>query len=242
MTEATAAYEQQRPPWKPRDFLAGLNKIAIYAATRGMPFLLFTHAGFLVRYVDAWLHQPDGSAGQAVEALFERWPGWIKRRIAAWLRDQLLPNQLLIVLLLIPFLVPLAGVVPWQVARSILASTLDVFRKGVRSVPALVTAVVVVFVTSDAWKILGNGFTVRFIVLIVVFVLGSLLFLVRWNCWDDLDATPTQAKVLLAGIRRRYPTSLTAYMDNGAGATPIVRPRRMGEVWVYVGYWFLSAF
>lgn len=72
---------------------------------------------------------------------------------------------------------------------SVASSALLVLRKGIRMVPPLVTAVVVVFVTSDAWRILGTGFTPRFFFLVALFLLGSLLFLIKYkNYWEaDFD-------------------------------------------------------
>ena len=118
----------------------------------------------------------------------------------------------------------------------------NVLRKGVRGVPPLITAVVVVFVTSDAWRILGTGFTARFAVLVVVFLLASLLFLIRWNCWDDIDAKPQAAEELLAGIKGKHHVRFRKFIDRGAEPVPIVRPRILGTIWVYTGYWMLCAF
>ena len=233
--------EPGKPAWASNQYLFDLNKTAIYAVTRGMPFLLATHAAFLVSFVDEWIKEPQ-SAKEAAGALFDRWPQWSQRRIARWLGSQRIPNKALLFLLLIPFVLPLAGVVPWQIGRSVLNSGWDVLRKGVRGVPPLITAVVVVFVTGDAWRILGNGFTVRFAVLVVVFLLASLLFLIRWNCWDDIDAKPREATDLLAGIKHKRPVGFHAFTDRGVEPSPISRPRGFGAVWVYTGYWMLCAF
>jgi len=150
------------PQWSAEDYLFCLNKTAIYAVTRGLlPLLVMPHLTFLVDFVDAWLkREPDG-AKKTVAALFDRWPQWSQRRIEGWVASPRIPNRGLLFLLLIPFALPLVVVVPWEAARAALSSSWDVVRKGVRGVPPLVTAVVVVFVTGDAWRILGTGFTVR---------------------------------------------------------------------------------
>jgi hypothetical protein len=245
MTAVAVPEEEAAGPgnrvWKSDQYLSDLNKTAIYAVTRGMPFLLATHAAFLVTFVDAWIKEPQ-SAKEAAEALFGRWPQWSQRRVARWLGSERIPNKALLILLLIPFVLPLVGVVPWQIGRSALNSGWDVLRKGVRGVPPLITAVVVVFVTSDAWRILGNGFTVRFAVLVVVFFLASLLFLIRRNCWDDIDAKPKEAAGLLAGIKHNRPVGFHEFTDCGVEPSPISRPRGFGAVWVYTGYWMLCAF
>src|ERR1035438_8730704 len=79
MTAVAVPEEEAAGPgnrvWKSDQYLSDLNKTAIYAVTRGMPFLLATHAAFLVTFVDAWIKEPQ-SAKEAAEALFGRWPQW----------------------------------------------------------------------------------------------------------------------------------------------------------------------
>jgi hypothetical protein len=233
----------ENPEWSPSEYLSELNKTAIYAVTKGMLPLLAAHTTFLVKFIDAWLRKPQGNAIEAAEALFDGWPQWSQRRIARWLNSRLIPNRPLLLLLLTPLVLPLVVVVPTRFAASVLKSAWDVLRKGVRGVPPLITAAVVVFVTSDAWRILGTGFTPRFAVLVVVFLLASLLFLIRWNCWDDIDAKPKAAEELLAGIKgKHHVMRFRKFIDRGVEPVPIVRPRILGTIWVYTGYWMLCAF
>ena len=140
-----------------------------------------------------------------------------------------------------------------------------VLRRGIRSVPPLITAVVVVFVTSDAWRILGTGFTPRFFALVALFLLVSLLFLIRFKAyWEqDIDASDDEAAVLLQGIKNSMTDakkfSVRARPDTGpesakwlyfhrliewgARPTPLVKPAgRWGRVYVYAAYVMLSAF
>ena len=231
----------ENPAWSPRQYLFDLNKTAIYAVTRGMPILLVTHATFLVAFIAAWLTKQPDSAREAARALFDRWPQWSQRRIEGWLKSPRLPNELLLLLLLTPLLLELLGVGPWQIERSAINGIWDVFRKGVRGVPPLITAVVVVFVTSDAWRILGTGFTVRFAVLVFLFLAASLLFLIRWTCWDDIDAKPHEGAVLLKGIKHKRSVGFHEFIDRGVEPAPMVRPRKLGAIWVYTGYWLLCA-
>ena len=229
---------------QPREYLYNLNKTAIYVAARGLPFLLVTHAIFLVRYIDEWVEKDKRNAVDAAGALFGRWPKWSQKLIAEWLQKTWLPSGILLMVLLAPYVLPLAVVLPYQVGRSVLKSTWDIFRNGIRALPPLVTAVVVVFVTSDAWRILGNGSANRFRLLIAVFVAASLLFLIRWRCWDDIDVSPKQADKLLAGIKLKRPTGFRAFIGDGyrVQPAPINRPGPLGTAWVYTGYWLLAAF
>lgn len=228
--------------WDPGKYLFDLNKTAIYAATRGMPLMLPGHTAFLVTFVEAWLKKEPQSARVAATALFGRWPRWIQRRIASWLGSPRISNRLVLLVLLVPFVLPLIVLVPWETARSVLNSSWDVFRKGVRMVPPLITAMVVVFVTGDAWRILGSGSTLRVVILIAMFIVAGVLFLVRFNCWDDLDADPKQAEKLLEGIKHRRPAGFQDFVSHGVPAAPIQRPRGFGQAWVYLGYWLLCTF
>ena len=250
---ANAVPAQNLPPgnpsWSTGKYLSDLNKTAIYAVSRGMVPLLVTHIRFLMKFTNAWLEDEkkkrQDSAGRAAEALMGEWPRWTRWTqgpIAKWLGSRTLPNGAALLLVLLPYIVSLAVVVPSQIGWSVLKSSWDVLRKGVRGVPPLITAVVVVFVTGDAWRILGAGFTVRFTVLVAVFLLSSLLFLVRWTCWDDIDLSESQAKELLAGIRSKNLERFNRLMECGAGPVPIVRPLIPGTIWVYAGYWMLCAF
>lgn len=77
--------------------------------------------------------------------------------------------------------------------------------KSIRIVPPLITAVVVVFVTSDSWRILGTGFTPRFFGLVTLFLVSSLLFLIRikgyWERDFDIDPSGATLAVLLDEIQ-----------------------------------------
>src|ERR1700722_12332017 len=91
------------PQWSPEIYLSTLNRTATYAATRGMPFLVVSHAAFMVSFVDAWLDKSPGSARKASAALFRRWPKWGQRRIATWLSSSTISNRALLLILLVPF-------------------------------------------------------------------------------------------------------------------------------------------
>jgi hypothetical protein len=239
----TVAAVPKQDPWSTTDYLSELNKTALYAVTRGMVPLLVTHVIFLVKFTGAWVeNQECDSAGGATQALIGGWPKWSQRVLEKWLTTRALPNWLALAVVLIPYVLPLAVLVPAQTGWSVLKSSWDVLRKGARGVPPLITAVVVVFVTSDAWRILGTGFTIRFKVLVTAFLLSSLLFLVRWNCWDDIDVSQPEAEKLLVGIRRKNMARFRRFIDDGATPAPLVRPRIPGTIWIYGCYWLLCAF
>jgi hypothetical protein len=104
--------------------------------------------------------------------------------------------------------------------------------------------VVVVFVTSDAWRILGTGFTRRFFALVGIFLLAGLLFLIRFkDYWEyDIVASGNEAGPLLRGVKRKKSTKFYHFIDQGAEPAPMVKPTGFGAVAVYSSYVLLSAF
>lgn len=153
-----------------------------------------------------------------------------------------MPRRVLLVRLFFPLVVQLAVVMPWVFTTSLARSAWDMLRRGVHGVPPLITAVVVVFVTSDAWRILGSGFTVRVTLVAAVFLVASLLFLIRRNCWLDLDAEHAEAISLLAGVRHDLPEGFHQFTRRGITAAPMVRPAGRRACRIYLSYWALAAF
>ena len=160
-------------------------------------------------------------------------------------------------------------IVPLQLLLSSCSSAWDILRKSVRGIPPLITAVVVVFVTSDAWQILGTGFTFRFLVLVVTFLTASLIFLVHRDFWADIEADEEEAAALLAGIKRtslwavikkiclragfkkiaqfadknsKRPFEFNEFIKRGVQPLPIQRPDGFGGSVVCAGYIILFAF
>jgi hypothetical protein len=243
MTPVASDHEQMR---RRRDFLFGLNNTAMYAATRGSPLFLPGHISFLMAYVHGWLRVqpgPDYEKEKAVmEALFRHSPKPAKHLILRLLKARWIPEKAKRLLLLTPLLTPLAVTLPWQFIWSGAKSAWDILGKGIRSVPPLVTAVVVVFVTSDAWRILGTGFTPRFFLLVSAFLLTSLLFLVRRDWWADVDAAEVEVAPLLEGIKHWNRDSFDDFMRRGAAPVPMQRPCGLRKVYAYLTYLTLIAF
>jgi hypothetical protein len=239
--------EQDRQAMIPPEYLSGLNKTAMCALAMGAPLGLVRHVTFLLNYINAWLGQAKGSAEEAEEAekaakaVFDRAPSRFRRWISRLFRSGRMPRHVLLALLFFPLAVQLAVIMPWQFAASLAKSAWDMLKGGVHGVPPLITAVVVVFVTSDAWRILGSGFTARFAVIVALFLAASLLFLIRRNCWLDLDAQHADAARLLADIRQSLPAGFDEFTRCGIKAAPMVRPSGSRAVRIYLSYWVLAA-
>ena len=228
----------------PHEYLSDLNKTAMCALAMGAPLGLVRHVTFLLNYINAWLGQAKDSAEEAekaAEAVFGRAPGRFRRRISRWLGSGRMPRHVLLALLFVPLVVPLVVVLPWQFAVSLARSAWDMLKRGVHGVPPLITAVVVVFVTSDAWHILGSGFTIRFAVVVAVFLVAGLLFLIRGNCWLDIDAEHAEAARLLDDIGPSLPAGFHAFTRCGIKAAPMVRPSGRRAVRIYLSYSALAA-
>jgi hypothetical protein len=240
--------DEQLRTWR-RDFLLGLHDIAKYAATRGSPLFLPGHISFLMAYVGGWLgpeHGPDNEKADnekaVMETLFRRVPKWVRQLILRLLQAGRIPEKAKRLILITPLLIPLVVTLPWQIIWAGANSAWDILGKGIRSVPPLVTAMVVVFVTSDAWRILGTGFTPRFFMLVSTFLLASLLFLIRRDWWADFNVDKDEATSLLQGIKHWNPRYLNELIRWGAEPVPVDRPRRLRGADAYMTYLALIAF
>jgi len=177
-----------------------------------------------------------------IGALFQRAPRWARYLSVRLHRAQWIPRKVRLPLLLAPLFIPLAVILPCQLIWAGANSAWDILRKGVRNVPPLVTAVVVVFVTSDAWRILGTGFTVRFFILVCAFLTASLLFLIREDWWADVSADEDEAKSLLEGMKNWNRSTLHEFTSRGARPVPMERPSGFRGVYAYLAYLTLVAF
>lgn len=245
------------------EYLRGMNNTAIYALTGGAPGFV-KHLRFLVAYVDEWLKRYPDDLKAAAEAL----PLWVTPRTLKLLQS--IPQRARLRLLQVLLVAPLFTTVPWLYFLSAFKSAWGILRLGVRGIPPLITSVVVVFVTSDGWRLLGAGFTRRCYVLVAVFLTASVIFLVRKDCWADIDTDEQEASTLLTDIKRSALWKVARRISNlvrlngvarwaesqgtrpfefrelilhGARPLPIVRPTsRFTAFLVWLGYLILSAF
>lgn len=135
---------------------------------RGATFFLPEHLAFMAGYIKAWQAQEQDSAalGRAMGSTYR-----VRRYnpITMLLRAGWLP----LTLRQLTFTLPATPLI--FLGMSVLAGRgfYRMIRSSIRSIPPLITAVVVVFVTSDAWRILGTGFSARPIVLWVTFIIAA---------------------------------------------------------------------
>jgi lysylphosphatidylglycerol synthetase-like protein (DUF2156 family) len=144
----------------PDRFLTDLNCAAKYIFEQGLPFFISGHIKFTREYLKAWSEQ----AG--IEAVAQDY----------YLLDPFLGR----VLHPASFLV--TGFV-----HSVASSAWLALSKSIRIVPPLITALVIIYVTGDAWRILGTGFTLRFFCMLTLFLLSSLFILIRFRGYWEKD-------------------------------------------------------
>ena len=235
---------------EPPKYLAALNETGLYAMTRGGPMVVRWHITFMKRYIGAWLDKSHGQEDEVSKAvtdtLFGACPELIKGRIAKRLsrttgakHGSVLYVPVYIRILLYTRICFTLFV---ELVRSVVSSTLDLLRTGVRGIPPLIAAVVVVFVTSDAWKIFGSGLTARFYTLVILLLLASCCFLVHWNPWRDLGAEEAEAVLLLAGIKQKNPMKFHEFTRRGIQIMPIARPRGLSALALRLRYWAIALF
>ena len=235
---------------EPDDYLAALDETGLYAMTRGAPMVVRWHITFLKWYIGAWLDKSLGDEDKVsvavTNALFGDWPEFIRVRVAKRLSRTkgarlgavfYLPLYIQIILYTRISLTLLR-----ELIRSLVSSTVDLLRTGVRGIPPLIAAVVVVFVTSDAWKIFGSGFGARFWILVALLLLASCCFLVHWDPWLDLGSDKAEADFLLDGIKHKHPMKFYAFTRCGIQVIPIIKPRGLSALGVRLRYWTIAQF
>jgi hypothetical protein len=242
--------EKDSSQLKPHEYLAALNETGLYAMTRGAPMVVRWHITFMKGYIGAWLDNSNGQEDEVSKAvtdtLFGACPKLIKGRIAKRLSRAkgAKPGSVFYVPVYIRILLytRVCFTLLVELVRSVLGSTLDLLRAGVRGIPPLIAAVVVVFVTSDAWKVFGSGLTARFCILVILLLLASCCFLVHWDPWRDLGAKEAEAVLLLAGIKHKNPMKFYEFTRRGIQIMPIARPRGLSALFVRVRYWAIALF
>ena len=241
----SAAAHKDRLPEDPGIYFKDLHKTAMYVFANGTPFFIKRHFVFQADFVQAWLgRQPEEAIAVAVAEAFAGQKAIRRVRLMSkFLLMKRFPSNIKS-WAMVGTLAPTAIIIlVWQFLLATASSGWQVLRTGIRNVPSLITAVVVVFVTSDGWQILGTGFNVRFYVLICVFPLASLLFLIRYkDYWDnDIQVRNEDASGLLSDIK--HPRNFDRLIELGAAATPMIKPSgNRARIAIYASYLALSAF
>jgi hypothetical protein len=204
----------------PFRFLWDLNKAATHALSNGAPFFVYHHFAFIAAYIKAWQERRGGASVD-----FDLLPseqGITGLLMAVLLQARRVPTVIKPWIMYGPLIV---SVIQGNYAV-IQSSLLGLVVKSARSIPPLITALIVVFLTGDAWQILGAGFTLRFFLLVTVFLLASLLFLIRKDYWVDLHPSELEMDTFIKG-----PGSWASIRDLiklGATPLPMVKPIGIG--------------
>ena len=117
------------PDISPACYFAGLQAAASYVIDNGLPFFASGHISFMRDYLKAWRTKSGDEAVREASADLAKLEEKTQHRLH-------------------PVLVQMGGLF-----RAVFSSSWMVLAKSIRIVPPLITAVVVVFVTSDAWRL-----------------------------------------------------------------------------------------
>jgi hypothetical protein len=216
----------------PENFIIDLNKAVWYMLRRGATFFFPDHLAFMADYIKAWQAQNQNSAALA-RAMGTTYRIRRYNPITTLLRAKWLP------LALRQFTFTFSAIPLIFFGMSVLAGRgfYRMIRSSIRSVPPLLTAVVVVFVTSDAWRILGTGFSARPIALWVAFIIAAWLFLIRYRYWADIQTVDMQ-DLLRAAESKGY---LNSFIQLGAVPQEMEKPDdRAGRQFVRGTYMVLT--
>lgn len=147
----------------PDSFFADLHSAARYVFEQGLPFFVSSHIAFMKAYLRAWREQAGAKAVADASAVLEAFSTDVRHNLH-------------------PALFLVTGFV-----HSVASSAWLALSKSIRIVPPLIIAVVVVYVTGDAWRILGTGFTPRFFCIVTLFLVASLLILIKFRGYWQKD-------------------------------------------------------
>jgi hypothetical protein len=207
----------------PSQFFLDMNNIALYALSNGAPFFAYRHFTFIAKYMNSWPERGDGSV---IHSMISFASG--QQNLTGALMAMLLPvRKLPAAIKLLIMSIPLTITVVWGNYTAIIDSFPSLMARGVRSIPPLITVLVVVFLTGDAWRILGTGFTWRFFLLVAAFLLASLFSLIRKDYWADLDVPDNETDALLGNVA--CSPSIGRLIKIGATPLPMVKPAGRGS-------------
>jgi hypothetical protein len=234
--EGEAKMGNTAPMMEPENFIIDLNKTVWYMLRRGATFFFPAYLAFMGHYIMAWKAQNRNQDSSALIRVTDIY--WIRIRnynpITKLLGTERIPlalRQFTITFVTIPLIF---------FGMSVLAGRgfYRMIRSSIRSVPPLLTTVVVVFVTSDAWRILGTGFSARPIALWVAFIIAAWLFLIRYKHWADIKVDADMQDLMRAAESKGY---LNSFVQLGAVPQEMEEPDdRAGRQFVYSAYMVLT--
>jgi hypothetical protein len=205
----------------PAEFVIDMNEVARYLVMQGAPFFLRSHSAFMAAYSKAWREQSKDQ--QAVVDVPD----------SSYRKENSKSSRAFPFIGLKPVFL-LGLYVSWY------RSVWDAISDNASKVPPLIAAVVVIFITSDAWDLFGTGFTVRLVALWCLTMGVSLLMLIKYDYWQDL-AVGEDGDHILQTVRPSPRAALRNFIDCGAEAR-VDREvcQRIGSMYVLINYVLLS--
>jgi hypothetical protein len=158
-------------PLTPEQFVKAMDVLASYVAGRGLPLLMTGHYRWMMRYLAAYFEHSDKPVsftpglpllGKAVS--FGPGPGRVTR-----------PAIILAILQVADSMRQLVASLAGRLIMSAVLSARSYIRTNAVAATPLIAVIVIVFLSGDSWKILGQGFDWQFGTLLGFFLLLSVL-------------------------------------------------------------------
>jgi hypothetical protein len=159
------------PPLTPEQFVKAMDVLASYVAGRGLPLLMTGHYPWMMRYLAAYFEHSDTPVsftpglpflGKAVS--FGPGPGRVTR-----------PAIILAIVQVAESIRQLIASLAGRLIMSAVLSARAYVRTNAVAATPLIAVIVIVFLSGDSWKILGQGFDWQFGALLGFFLLLSVL-------------------------------------------------------------------
>jgi hypothetical protein len=225
------------PPLTPEQFVTEMDRLAAYVAGRGMPLLMTSHYRWMGRYLTRYF-ESKGAPGPVSVPFSTAVPAAGRRISFARGRGRIARPALILASVRVAasigqLLRSLAGRLTYSATRSVQAY---VRENAVASTP-LIAAIVIVFLSGDSWKVLGQGFDWQFAVLLAFFLVLSLLIVLSASGLRAFFAAAGQFAGAEAGDAPIGPlvTALDQAAAGPPGDPPFSIPGAVNVAVVYLG-------
>ncbi len=229
---------QAAAPMSPQAFVRRVDETARYIAGRGLPLLVPGHYLRMARYLRDNL-QPESPVTASLipsipvvrrlKVLIPVVPLpkvliLVVRRLKMLLRSSpggvALPVLLAAIIVLVGLIFQFVIIVTSRLVISALQAIRDVARTSVSAVPALVATIVIVFLSGDTWRILGQRFDASFGVLAGLFVFVGLCVLGNFGRVKDNLKIDKRESEFAKMIHESTPTAELVAAISHVGALP----------------------
>jgi hypothetical protein len=215
-----------------------MDATASYAARRGFPLLIVPHYLWMRRYLNAHFSANPESASVTVvlPGVFGLWSPRVQLGPVGALAGTKTRLGLLVALQVIGGAYETFRTLLGDMARNAARSAQTFAKQNLAATPALIATIIIVFLTADAWKILGQGFDWQFLALLGFFLLLGAIVASDYRHRRRYLATPRKDfRRLVSETPAKPPAERLERLPTPPGSVILSRPFHVNVSLVYVG-------